>query len=107
MERIPYPDSFEPTLSPLGYLRVYLRETHPANLPAFVMLFGLLSGWLVVARVRELGWADRHVQLMLVVGAFAAMHWLLYPDDDRFFVAAYLVILIVLVRQLTQKHHVP
>jgi hypothetical protein len=35
------------------------------------------------------------------------MHWLLYPDDDRFFVAAYLVILIVLVRQLTQKHHVP
>ena len=103
MERLPNLDTFQPTLSPLGYLRVYLRETHPANLPPFVMLFGLLCGWLVVLRVKLNGWADRQAHLLAVLVAFAAMHWLLYPDDDRFFVAAYLVTLIALVRHLTQR----
>jgi hypothetical protein len=106
IERIDYPETFEPTLSPFGYLRLYLRETHPANLPSFAMLFGLLAGWLVVVRVKRLGWADRQVQLLLVLGAFAGMHWLLYPDGDRFFVAAYLVTVIVFLRHLTQREAV-
>jgi hypothetical protein len=106
MELISYPDTFAPTLSPFGYLRIYLRETHPANLPAFAMLFGLLAGWLVIARAKKLGWADRQAHLLLVMGAFAAMHWLMFPDDGRSFVAAYLVTLIVFFRHLTQKEAV-
>jgi hypothetical protein len=40
------------------------------------------------------------------MGAFAAMHWLMFPDDGRSFVAAYLVTLIVFFRHLTQKEAV-
>ncbi|MGH7467548.1 MAG: hypothetical protein ACRENP_06130 [Longimicrobiales bacterium] len=100
VERVAYQEGFQPSLSPLGYVRVYLRETHPANLPQFVGLFGLIGSSLGYYRVRRYGWSDIYVALLTTMGVFGFMHWLLYPDDDRYFIAAYLMITIVLLRTL-------
>lgn len=100
VERLTHPETFEPSLSPLGYLRIYLRESHPVNLPPFLALFGLLGAWLFRSRLREHGWSDRWVGFLAVAGGFAVLHWLLYPDGDRFLVAAYGGIVVLLLRTL-------
>jgi hypothetical protein len=100
VERVVYPRGFQPVLTPLGYLRVYLRETHPANLPLFLALFTLIGSSVLYYRVRNFGWRDNMVALLVTVGVFMAMHWLLIPDDDRYFIAAYLMIVLALLRTL-------
>jgi hypothetical protein len=107
IERLPYQDRFQGEAFPLPYFRVLLRETHPANLPPFLLVFALLAAWLLIARTREFGWRDNTAQLIAVMAVFAALHWLLYPDDDRFFVAAYLATTIVFVRHLAARRNEP
>lgn len=105
VERLAYPAAVEPSLSLPDYAWVYLRETHPFNLPRFFLLFALLGAWLLAARVRRYGWSDAGAALLVTVGAFAAMHWLVFPGEDRFLVAGYLVLLIELVRSLAAPPH--
>ncbi|HEY8470266.1 MAG TPA: hypothetical protein VIL18_11520 [Longimicrobiales bacterium] len=102
VEPLPYPAAHAPSLGLGGYARVYLRETHPANLPPFVVLFALLGAWLLVSRLRRFGRGDPGVALLAAVGCFAAVHWLLYPDEDRLLVTGYLVVLVMLVRTLAE-----
>ena len=82
--------AFEP-LSPLDYLRVYVVQTHPANLPDFLLLFALIGSLL---------WLRTKDAALLVLGGFAVLHWAMFPDGDRFFVPAYLTVLVLLVRTL-------
>jgi hypothetical protein len=100
VERLPYQQSFHPVLSPLGYIRVYLRETHPANLPLFVAVFALIGISVFYFRIRRFGRGDEWVGLLATVGLFGVLHWLLYPDDDRFFIAGYLMVTLALLRTL-------
>ena len=100
VERVPYQQDFRPVLSPLGYVRVYLRETHPANLPLFAALFGLIGSSVLYYRIRRFGWGDTLVGFLATAGLFGLMHWLLYPDDDRYFIAAYLMVTLGLLRTL-------
>lgn len=102
VEPLPYPAAHTPSLGLSGYARVYLRETHPANLPPFVVLFALLGAWLLASRLRRFGRGDPGVALLAAVGCFAAAHWLLYPDEDRLLVTGYLVVLVMLVRTLAE-----
>lgn len=104
IERLPYQDNFHGGVSPLEYLRVLLRETHPANLPPFLLVFALAGAWLLVARVPRFRWSDDSAQIIAVMAGFGALHWLLYPGDDRFFAAAYLAITVVLVRHLAARN---
>lgn len=102
VEPLPYPAAHTPSLGLGGYARVYLRETHPANLPPFAALFALLGAWLLASRLRRFGRADPGAALLAAAGLFAATHWLLYPDEDRLLVAGYVVVLVVLVRTLVE-----
>ena len=97
VQKVLYQQGHQSTLSWADYIRVYLRESHPANLPPFLMLFGVLGGWLLWLRHRCFG-RDAMTDVILVCAGYVALHWLVYPDDDRFFVVAYLSILIALVR---------
>ncbi len=102
VERLAHPATLEPSLSLPGYLWIYLRETHPVSLPRFILLFALLGVWLFVARVRRHGRSDDGAALVAAFGVFAALHWLVYPGEDRFLVAGYLATLVVLVRTLAE-----
>ena len=100
VELLPYPEQFVPSLDLGGYAWIYLRETHPANLPFFTALFVLLGAWLLVSRVRRFGWRDAGTALLACTGAYAVAHWFVFPNEDRLLLAAYLVVLILLVRTL-------
>jgi len=100
VEPLPYPEQFVPSLGFSDYAWIYLRETHPANLPLFAALFALLGAWLLVSRARRFGWRDAGTALIACTGAYAVTHWLVFPNDDRLRLAAYLVVLILLVRTL-------
>jgi len=101
VELLPYPERFVPSLGLTGYAWIYLRETHPANLPFFAALFALIGAWLLVSRARRFGWRDAGTALLACTGAYAVAHWFVFPNEDRLLLAAYLVVLILLVRTLT------
>ncbi|MEX2282638.1 MAG: hypothetical protein WEE89_09170 [Gemmatimonadota bacterium] len=94
---VPYQLDVPPTLQLPDYLRVYLRESHPANLPPFLLLFALVGGLVFWVRLRLLGKQDSWVELLGTSALFGLGHWLIYPNDDRFFAAAYLTIMIAFV----------
>ena len=100
VEPLPYPERFTPSLSLYDYAWIYLRETHPANLPLFAAVFALLGAWLLVSRARRFGWRDAGTALIACTGVYAVARWLVFPEGDRPLLAAYLVVLILLVRML-------
>jgi hypothetical protein len=101
VQRLAYPETFAPSLGPLGFARIYLRESHPAHLPPFLALFLVIGIWLFAHRLRRYGWRDTGVALLGIAGLFAGLHWLAYPDEDRFLAPAYVAVLVLLVRSLT------
>jgi len=103
VERISYPGTFQPSLTAFEYLWIYLRESHPVNLPPFVMLFSLAGAGLLVHRLRQHGWRDQRVVLLGSIGLFFVLHWLVYPGEDRFFAPAYLLLSVVLVKTLSME----
>jgi hypothetical protein len=93
VEFLPRPAGFASPLGPLDYLRLYLRESHPANLPRHVLLIVLIGLATTVVRARR--WpGDPWIPVAAVVGGYMALHWLSFPDEDRYLTAAYVVILI-------------
>lgn len=100
VELLPYPERFVPSLGLGGYAWIYLRETHPANLPFFAALFALLGAWLLVSRVSRYGWRDVGTALLACTGLYSLAHWAVFPNEDRLVLTAYLVVLILLVRTL-------
>jgi hypothetical protein len=103
IERLPYPESFTPSLSLWGYFSVYLRQGHPINLPSILVLIALIGGCVFAFRWRRFGSGDDGVALLTVSGVFTALHWAVYPGEDRFLAAVYLGVLILLVRTLVSE----
>lgn len=99
VERLAYPADTPQALIPWSrYARVLARALHPAHLPHNLALFALLGGLTLWGRIRAFGLRDRWAQLTLGCLAFMGVHFVLYPGEDRFLVAAYLVVLLALVR---------
>ncbi len=83
-----YPAQVPHTLSLREYLSAFLRGTST--------IFSHLSIWLLMG---ILAWLRRPMALLPIVGAAALAHFLLYPSpEDRYFIWAYIVTGIALVR---------
>lgn len=95
--RLAYPADFHATLGLRDYAWIYLRETHPANLPAYLLLVALIGIGTWALRRRLDAPSDPWRSLLGVTAAFMTAHWLFYPEEDRLFAAAYLVVLIAAV----------
>jgi hypothetical protein len=103
VERLAYPATFTPSLSALGYAWIYLRESHPVHLPPFLLLFLLTGVLLFRHRLRRKGWNDQWVAALVATTTYTVLHWLVLPGDDRFLAAAYLIVLVLLLRTLTER----
>jgi hypothetical protein len=105
--RLAYPAGFE---SPLGlgdYVWIYLRETHPASLPAFFLLLSLIGLGTAAVRIRLLSTRDPWVDVLTVVATFMVTHWLFYPEEDRLLAAAYVLILMGAVQTVYDLTRLP
>ncbi|MEX1181810.1 MAG: hypothetical protein WEF86_01145 [Gemmatimonadota bacterium] len=103
VERLAFPQDFEPVLTVPGYVWIYLRESHPVNLPTFLLLMLLIAACIFVGLLRRHGRGDARVVLLAAMGGFAVLHWLVYPGEDRFMAAAYAAVLVLLVRALVHE----
>jgi hypothetical protein len=98
VERLVFPATFQPSLGLGDYVWIYLRETHPANQPLFVGLLVLLGACAAAHRLRKGVGSDPWTHLLLLTAVYMAARWLFWPEDDRLFAAAYLVIVLIAVR---------
>ena len=98
LERLPYPAAHPGTVAINDLLRIYLWQTHPANLPAFTLLFFSTGAVLLHSRVRSAGWSDAWTQLLLAGLTYMVLHWLIFPDEERFFVPFYMILIVYCVR---------
>lgn len=96
--RLIQPATFQPTLGLWDYIRIYLRETHPANQPWFLLPIVLVGGWAAVMRSRSAPASDSWLQLLAVTASYMLLRWFIYPEEDRLFVGAYLAILLTAAR---------
>ena len=83
--------------------RIYLWESHPANLPFYALLFSLGGCGLLAGAVRRVGWTDPWAQRLLAGLAFIVLHWMVFPNDDRFFAPVYVMILVYCAELLTRS----
>lgn len=93
VDRLPYPaDAVTASLPEI--LSVYLRRSHPANLPAHFLLISGIGAAALRATVRRTGVRSREAALLAMGLAVPVLHWLAYPSEQRFFVAAYILVLL-------------
>ena len=92
--RLSYPETHSGTVAVADLLRIYLWESHPANLPFFALLFSLAGCGLLAGAVRRGGWTDPWAQRLLAGLTFIVLHWVVFPNDDRFFAPVYIMILV-------------
>ena len=87
----------------MDYLDILVRNSHPANQPALlllVVLVGLAGLWL---RGPAAALRDRTCALLVTGLVFEAVHWLAYPSEDRLLVGGHLVILIAAANAVADR----
>ena len=90
--QLAYPADFDPKFSAWQLIRLYLRASHPAHIPSFALLSLMLVGGVALIQPPERRWRDATGRLMAIAIGYMAMHWLVLPHGQRFFVPAYLCI---------------
>lgn len=106
VQRVLEPETFVPTLSLGDYLRIYLNEAHPDRIFASTKLiyFIPLNALALLIRFERGGWSDLRFQMLVVNSLFMLAHWLVLPSQiDRYLVASYIFILIVLVKAVKER----
>ncbi|HXJ82847.1 MAG TPA: hypothetical protein VMS64_29685 [Candidatus Methylomirabilis sp.] len=103
IQRLPFPAAHRSSLSLWDYLRVYLRQAHPANLPPFLLVFVLAGLGLALVQREQTSSLDSSRILLLTSLLFAGAHWVIYPNEERFLVPFYLVVTLVAVRSFTSE----
>jgi hypothetical protein len=102
VERLTYPATEHGAVSIAQYLGILIRQSHPVRLPSYMALFVLLGSLTFWARLQAFGWRNRWTQLMVLCLAFLVLRFLLYPGQERFFVAGYLAILVGVIRTIRE-----
>jgi hypothetical protein len=106
VERVLEPETFVSTLSLSDYLKIYLTEARPHRIFASTSLiyFIPLNALALLICFERAGLRDLRFQLLVVNSLFMLAHWLVLPSQiDRYLVASYVFILVVLVKAVTER----
>jgi hypothetical protein len=88
-----YPQGHAFDLSVSQVVRLYLRASHPAFLPAHALLMTLLAAGVLFLNSPVHRWRDPVNALLVVCLTHMVLHWLAMPAEQRYLVPAYLGIL--------------
>jgi hypothetical protein len=106
VQRVLEPEIFVSTLSLSDYLKIYLNEARPHRIFASTSLiyFIPLNALALLICFERAGLRDLWFQLLVVNSLFMLAHWLILPSQiDRYLVASYVFILVVLVKAVTER----
>jgi hypothetical protein len=107
VQRVLEPATFVSTLYPGDYLKIYLNEAHPDRIFATRLIYFIpLNALALLICFERAGLRDLRFQLLMVNSLFMLAHWLVLPSQiDRYLVASYVFILVVLVKAVTELDH--
>lgn len=93
------PANFTSPLTFKDYLKIYVFRAIPAHLDLGVIVFVFLAAFSALLRFKLVGPRDIYFHILIVIVLYMIAHFLAFPGEkERLFVAAYMMILMILTR---------